>query len=332
MRRREFIGSLGGAVIWPRVGRAQKSAMPVVGFLRSAPSSASQHLVAGFRQGLALAGFVEGQNVGIEYRWANNSPEQLPNLAADLVYRRVAAIVGNGLAMQVVQTATMTIPIVFVFEQDPVMSGLVASLGRPGGNVTGVTVSDDGLLTEKNLELLDEITPKGAAIAVLFDPNAPDGEGSLRNVEAAGRVLGRDIRVVKVAGEYDLDVVFAGIVRQGAGALLVTGSPFFLSQRHTLVALAARYGIPASFHRRDYAEAGGLMTYGASLAGSYRQMGVYVSRILRGASPANLPVQRPTTFELIINLDAAKELGLMIPPAILARADEVIQQTHAHAE
>ncbi len=325
MRRREFIAGLGGALIWPMATHAQQPGVPVVGFLRSAPSEPSRHLVTAFRRGLTEAGFIEGQNVAIEYRWADNRLDQLPSLAADLVRRQVAVIISNGLAMQAVKATTATIPIVFVSEHDPVRSGLVASLSRPGGNVTGVTFSVDGPLDEKHLELLDELAPKAATIAVLFDPNALDSEGTLRNVEAAGRALGRQTMVVTVASERDFDGAFARIVREGAGALLVTESPFFTSRRQVLVELAARHAIPASYYLRDYVEAGGLMSYGASISGSYRQAGLYVGRILKGANPADLPVLRATKFELIINLKAAKALGLAIPSTLLARADEVIE-------
>ncbi len=325
MRRRAFIAGLGSALIGPMATHGQQPVVPVVGFLRSTPSASSSHLVTAFRNGLTEAGFVEGQNVAIEYRWADNRLDQLPSLAADLVRRQVAVIIGNGLAMQVVKAATATIPIVFVSEHDPVRSGLVASLSRPGGNVTGVTFSVDGPLDEKHLELLDELAPKAATIAVLFDPNALDSEGTLRNVGAASRALGRQTMVVTVASEHNFDDAFARLDREGAGALLVTGSPLFTSRRQVLVELAARYAIPASYYLRDYVEAGGLMSYGASISGSYRQAGLYVGRILKGANPADLPVLRATKFELIINLKTAKALGLAIPSTLLARADEIIE-------
>jgi putative ABC transport system substrate-binding protein len=325
MRRREFIVLMGAATAWPLAARAQQPALPVVGFLRSTPAAPFAHLVTAFRKGLSETGFVEGQNVAIEYRWANNQLDHLPSLAADLVRRQVAAIVSNGLAVQAAQAATTTIPIVFVAGDDPVRSGLVTSLGRPGGNVTGVTFFAGSALDEKRLELLHELAPKGAPIAVLLDPNYALGENTLLNVEAAGRVLGREIMAVKVASERDFDAAFTKIVQAGAGALLVSGSPFFTSHRRALVALAAHHAVPASYDLRDFVEAGGLISYGASLSGAYRHAGNYVGRILKGEKPANLPVQQSTTFELAINLSAAKALGITIPPSLLVRTDEVIE-------
>jgi putative tryptophan/tyrosine transport system substrate-binding protein len=326
MRRREFILLVGTTTaVWPLTGRAQQSSMQVVGFLRSTPFQPSRHLVAAFREGLSEAGFVEGQNLTIEYRWADNHLDRLPGLAADLVHRQVAVIVGNGLAMQAAKATTATIPIVFVFEHDPIRSGLVASLSRPGGNVTGVTFSVDGSLDVKRLEQLHELAPKAGVMAVLLDPNALDSEGTLRNLEAAGRALGLQIVAVKVASERDLDAAFARIVEAGAGAVLVSGSPFFNSQGPALVALAARHAIPASYFLRSYVEAGGLMSYGASISGAYREAGIYVGRILKGEKPADLPVLQATTLELVINLKTAKGFGLTVPPSLLARADEVIE-------
>ena len=325
MRRREFITLMGAAPAWPLAARAQQPAMPVVGFLRSTPAAPFAHLVTAFQQGLSETGFVEGQNVAIEYRWANNQLDQLPSLAADLVGRQVAAIVSNGVAVQAAKAASTTIPIVFVSGDDPVRSGLVTNLSRPGSNVTGVTFFAGSALDEKRLELLHELAPKGAPIAVLLDPNYALGENTLLNVEAAGRVLGREIIAVKVASERDFDAAFTNVVQTGAGAVLVSGSPFFTSHRRALVALAARYAIPASYDLRDFVEAGGLISYGASISGAYRHAGNYAGRILKGEKLANLPVQRSTTFDLAINLRAAKALGLEIPPPLLARADEIIE-------
>ena len=325
MRRREFIAMLSGAVTWPLAVRAQQPAVPVVGFFRSTPSAPFTHLITAFRDGLTEAGFVEGQNVAIEYRWADNQLDRLPDLAADLLRRQVAVIIGNGLAVRAAKAATTTIPIVFVSGEDPIKSGFVASLSRPGGNITGVTFFAGATLDVKRLELLHELAPKGAPIAVLLDPNYPDGEGQLPNVEATARALGRQIAVARTASERDFDAAFASIVQAGAGALLVSGSPFFTSQRQALVALAARHAVPASYDLRDFVEAGGLMSYGASISGAYREAGIYVGRILKGAKPSDLPVLQPTTFEIVINLKTAKALGLTVPASLLARADEVIE-------
>ena len=325
MRRREFIVQMGAATAWPLAARAQQPAMPVVGFLRSTPAAPFAHLVTAFHKGLSETGFVEGQNVAIEYRFANNQLDRLPSLVADLVRQQVAAIVSNAFGVQAAKAATTTIPIVFVSGDDPVRSGLVTNLSRPGGNVTGITFFAGSALDEKRLELLHELAPKGAPIAVLLDPNYAPGENTLLNVEAVGRVLGRQIIAVKVASERDFDAAFTKVVQAGAGALLVSGSPFFTSHRRALVALAAHHAIPASYDLRDYVEAGGLISYGASISGAYRHAGNYAGRILKGEKPANLPVQRSTTFDLAINLRAAKALGLEIPPPLLARADEIIE-------
>jgi putative ABC transport system substrate-binding protein len=298
--------------------------MPVIGFLRNTAAAGSEHLVNAFRQGLKEAGFVEGQNVAIEFRWADDLPERLPAMAADLVRRRVAVIVGNTVSAQAAKAATATTPIVFVMGSDPVRLGLVASLNRPGGNVTGVvfTVAD---LTGKRLGLLHEMVPKAAVIAVLLDPNYPEIELVAKGAEAAGRVIGRQVLIVKAANEREFNAAFATIVQAGASALLVGGGPVFNNQRRQLVALAARHALPASYVNREYAEAGGLMSYGASQPDAYRRAGNYVGRILKGTKPADLPVELAARFEFVINLATAKTLGLEIPPMLLALTDKVIE-------
>ena len=299
--------------------------MPVVGFLRSTPAAPFQHLLAALRQGLNDEGLVEGKSVAIEQRSADNLPDRLPGLVAELVRHPVAVFVGNGPAMQAAKAATTTIPIVFVVGDDPVKSGLVASLNRPAGNLTGVTFFGGGQLNPKRMELLHELVPKVRTIAVLADPGYEAFVRDMPHTEAAGRTLGREIVVVKAATEAELEPAFARIVQAGAGAILVSGGPFFTSRRRTLVALAARHALPAIYDLREFVDAGGLISYSASIVGAYRQAGVYAGRILKGAKPSELPVLQPTTFELVINLKTAKALGLEVPPMLLARADEVVE-------
>jgi putative ABC transport system substrate-binding protein len=297
----------------------------VVGFLRSTPAAPFTHLVEAFTRGLAEEGFVPGQNVAIEQRWADNKIDRLPALAAELVNRPVAALVGNRPAVRAAKNATSTIPIVFVVGDDPVKSGLVPNLNRPGGNLTGVTFFGGGTLNAKRLELLHQLARDGAAIAVLIDTNDADFVRELPEVEAAGRTLGRRIVGFSVSRGGELEPAFAGMVEAGAAGLLVSGGPFFTSQRHRIVALAARHKLAAIYDLREWADAGGLISYAASISGAYRQAGVYVGRILKGDKPGDLPVQRPTQFELVINLRTARAQGISIPLSLQAAADAVIE-------
>ena len=324
MKRRDFIALVGGAAAWPLAARAQQPTMPVIGFLRSTPATGFAYIVDHFRQGLNDAGFVEGKNVAIEYRWADNQQDRLPGLAADLMRRQVAAIVGAGVpAARAGKAATATTPIVFVIGADPVRVGLVASINRPGGNITGVVFSVE--LVAKLLGMLDELVPKASIIAVLRDPNRPDVESQSRDLEEAARAIGRQILMVNAANEREFHAAFAKVVQAGAGGLLIPGSVFFFSQRRLLVALAARHALPTVYNLREYAEVGGLVSYGQSQSDAYRRAGVYVGRILKGEKPGDLPVELGTKFELVINLATAKAFGVEIPPTLLAIADEVIE-------
>jgi putative tryptophan/tyrosine transport system substrate-binding protein len=326
MRRREFIRLAGGAAAWPVVAHAQQ-AMPVIGFLHSASAATFAEHIPAFHKGLNEAGYVDGQNVTIDYRWAEGHNESLPALAVDLVRRRVAVIVTpiSTPATLAARAATSTIPIVFVIGADPVKIGLVASLNQPGGNVTGI--SDIGVqLGAKRLALLHELLPNAVRFAVLVNPNNPAiTEAYVSELQAAASAIGRQIEVVTAGTISGIDTAFAMIVRMRADAFLISPEALFVTRRVQLLTLAARHALPAVYHRREFADAGGLMSYGSSLADQFRQTGLYAGRILKGEKPAEMPVQLPTKFEFIINLQTAKTFGIDIPPTLLARADEVIE-------
>jgi putative ABC transport system substrate-binding protein len=325
MKRRDFITLLGGAAAaWPIAALAQQAAMPVIGFLRSTSPEGTEHLLAAFRQGLKDAGRVEGQNLAIEYRWAGGNVDRLAGLAADLVRREVAVLVVNGIAANVAKAATATIPIVFVVGIDPVKTGLVASLNRPGANVTGVSIVTGSDLHAKRLEVLHELAPKAVSIAVLLDPNVVDTSIG-PDVEQAARAMGLPVLIVEAGDESEFETAYLKIVQSGAGALVIGGGAFFVAQRRRLVDLAAKHALPASYMTRDSVEVGGLMSYGPSQVDAYRRAGVYVGRVLDGAKPAELPIELPTKYELVINLKTAKVLGLEIPDKLVALADEVIE-------
>ena len=322
--RRELIAALGSAAAWPLAARAQQPAMPVVGFLHpSSPDAYSDRLRA-FRQGLKDVGFVEGENVAIEYRWADNQLDRLPALAAELVRRQVAVIAATGgvPSLLAAKAASTTIPIVFIVAEDPVKLGLVASLARPGGNLTGINFFG-AELTAKRLELLRELVPAATRIAVLVDPaNAASTESTLRDVEAAARAMGLQIQVFKASTSREVDAAFATLVSEH---LFVGSSPFLIDRRVQLAQLAARHAVPAIYQDRQHAEVGGLMSYGASLGDAYRHVGVYTGRILKGAKPSDLPVVQSIKFELVINAPTARMLSLTMPASLLAIADEVIE-------
>jgi putative tryptophan/tyrosine transport system substrate-binding protein len=324
IRRRQFITLLFGAAAWPLAARAQQ--VPMVGFLSIASAAPFAHLVTGFRRGLHEAGFVESRNVAVEYLWAEGRYDRLPALAADLVRRQVAVIVTSGGENPSIaaKAATTTIPIVFNVGSDPVKIGLVASLARPGGNATGVNIFT-AELSEKRIGLLHDTIPAAASVAVLVNPNFAPAVANAQEAEAAARRVGKDVVIFNAGSQSEIDTAFAQMAQPRPGALLVAADPFFNSRREQIVALAERYAIPAMYEWREFAEAGGLMSYGTSLVEAYRLQGIYTGRILKGEKPADLPVVQLSKFELVINLKTAKALRLAIPPGVLAIADEVIE-------
>jgi putative ABC transport system substrate-binding protein len=326
VKRREFIALAAATVAWPLAGRAQQSAMPVIGFLSGRSPSDAGSALAVFRQGLGEIGYIEGRNVTIEYRWAEGRYDRLPALAADLVGRQVAVIAATGgdPTPLAAKAATATIPIVFTIGGDPVQLGLVTSFNKPGGNVTGVTFMNLEF-GAKRLELLHRLVPNAASIAMLVDPNYPLPSAEMRDVQTAALSLGLQINVLNASTENQMDAAFTNMVQQRAGALLVGANILVLVQRDRLVRLAARHGVPTIYFAREFVDAGGLMSYGANIISGYQHAGVYVGRILKGEKPVDLPVMRPTKFDLIINLNTAKALGLTVPDKLLALADEVIE-------
>jgi len=327
MRRRAFFAALGGAALaWPMAAHPQRKAMPVIGWLSGAAAAGYVPFLAAFREGLKETGYVEGQNVAIEYRWADGNYDRLPALAAELVALKVDLIAASGgdASSRAAKDATSTIPIVFNSGDDPVATGLVTSLARPGGNLTGISF----LVVElhpKRLELLSDLVPQARVIGLLVNPDSPQTERVLRGMQEAARAKGIQLLVVKASTASEIDAAFAALSQQAPGALVVQADPFFNSRRDQLVALAARYAVPAIYEGRQFAMAGGLISYGASLTAVYRQLGIYAGKILQGAKPADLPVQQPTAFDLVINLKTAEALGLTIPRTMLDLANEVIE-------
>jgi len=324
MRRREFIAGLGSAAAWPLAARGQDAPMPVIGFLDPAPQDTFADHRRAFHRGLKEAGYVEGDSVAISYRWAENQVDRLPELADDLVRRQVTLIATTAAGAFAAKAATKTIPIVFIVADDPVRLGLVASLAHPGGNLTGINFLN-AELTAKRLEFLRELVPSVSRVAVLAKPASVDAEAPLKEIDLIARAMGLQINVLNASNSREIDAAFETLARERPDALLVTPDPFFRSRRMQLTHLATRHAIPAAYALRDYVEAGGLMSYGASLMEAYRQAGSYAGRILKGAKPADLPVVQSSKFELIINAQTARILGLSVPPSLLARADEVIE-------
>ena len=327
IRRRDFITLTGGAAVWPLAARAQPSAMPMIGYLHSASAAAFAYLMPAFHKGLGEAGYVEGRSVAIEYRWAEGHNDRLAAMAADLVRRQVAVIVTpiSTAAALAAKAATSTIPIVFAIGADPVKSGLVASFNRPGGNATGV--SDIGVeLAAKRLGLLHELLPGAASFAVLVNPDNPSiSNPFVAEVQAAAAAIGRQIEVVTAATNSDIDMAFATFAKRHVDAFLISPEALFVARRAQILTLAARHAVPAIYHRREFVEAGGLMSYGSNFADQFHLTGIYAGRILKGEKPADMPVQLPTKFEFVINMQTAKTFGIDVPTTLLARADEVIE-------
>ena len=327
MKRREFLSVLGGAAAaWPLAARAQQASVPVIGFLRNTTAESSQSLLSAFHCGLAEIGYVEGQNVRVEYRWADNHDDRLPGLAADLVNTGVSVMVaaGGAVVAQAAKAATQTIPIVFELGGDPVKMGLAASFNRPGGHLTGVALFSN-VIGPKRVEFLLDLVPNAKLIALLVDPANPNAEPEIKQVRDAANSLGIHAEVLTARTTSEIDAAFATLPRSGARGLIVMATPLFVGNRDHLVALAARDAVPAIYPFPAFAKAGGLMSYGDDLADAFRQLGVYTGRILKGEKPSDLPVVQPTKFQLIINLKTAKALGLVMPPKLLALADEVIE-------
>ena len=327
MKRREFITLLGGAAAWPLAARAQQPAIPVIGFLDARLPDAMTDRLRGFRQGLGEAGYVEGDNVTILYRWAENKVDRLPELAAKLVRRRVAVIIGSGgiPAIMAAKAATATIPVIFIVSEDPVRLGLVKSLARPEGNLTGINFFNSELVA-KQLELLRELVPQAAAVAVLVNPASPNtSETTLRDSEPAARAMGLQIKIMRASAGREIDAAFATLAQERPDALFVGNDAFFNSRRVQLVQLAAHHRLPAIYSGREYSEIGGLISYGTNVGDAYHQVGLYAGRILKGAKPSDLPVVQSSKFELVINHQTARTLGLAVPDKLLVAADEVIE-------
>jgi putative ABC transport system substrate-binding protein len=322
--RREFITIVGGAAAWPLAARAQQPAIPIVGFLRTTPSTSFDHIVAAFRQGLSETGFVDGRNVAIQQRWAEGQDDRLPALLADLISLNAAVIVANTIGALAAKAKATTIPVVFATGSDPVRDGLVASLNRPGANFTGV-VFISGQLGTKRLELLRQLAPKATTIAMLVGPSNPETAAEQTDVQKAAQAFGNQFVIANAISRGEIEAAFAKFVERGAGALFVGTGAFTNSNRESIVALAARHGIPAMYSLREFTSIGGLISYGASITDAYRQAGIYAGRILKGEKPADLPVMQSTKFELVLNLKTAKALGLEVPDRLLALADEVIE-------
>ena len=326
MRRRECIALLGAAAAWPLAARAQQSAMPVIGILASVSAAPYAGFIEAIKEGLRQAGYVEGRNVAIEYRWAEGQYDRLPQQATELVDRGVAVIilVGGGATIAAAKAATATIPIVFIMGDDPVKSGAVAALNRPGGNLTGVSLLSVAM-EAKRLQLLHELASNVGVVAIVVNPNNPQADEQLQELQAAARTLGVQVEAFKAGSPSEIDTAFANLVQRRAGALLMAADAFFNTRKEQFIVLSARHALPTIFPYREFPAAGGLMSYGSSLADAYRQEGVYAGRILKGEKPAQMPVQQAVKVELVINLQTARALGLTIPLSLLGRADEVIE-------